>query len=171
MHFDVGDLIQYTGWERRKWHEFLLGKGDQVLQISAGPNGDGRLNNVGDIIKHIFLAERRYIERLNGSPLTDMASVRNDSIEFLFDLGRQTRSELKHLIETFPAAEWDVEREFQILTYTIKATPNKIISHVLVHETRHWAQLATLLRLNGVVTEFHDFLASPVMGGEWQASG
>jgi hypothetical protein len=32
-----------------------------------------------------------------------------------------------------------------------------------VHEIRHWAQIATLLRLNGVVHELHDFLACPVM--------
>jgi uncharacterized damage-inducible protein DinB len=41
-----------------------------------------------------------------------------------------------------------------------------IIVHVLVHEIRHWAQIATLLRLNGVTGEFHDFLFSSAMGGE-----
>ena len=40
--------------------------------------------------------------------------------------------------------------------------------HVLMHEIRHWAQIATLLRLNGVAGEFHDFLFSPVLGGEFK---
>ena len=52
----------------------------------------------------------------------------------------------------------------------LTATPRKIVVHILLHETRHWAQIATLLRLNGwalngFVDGFHDFLFSPVMGG------
>jgi len=35
---------------------------------------------------------------------------------------------------------------------------------VLMHEIRHWAQIATLLRTD----EFHDFLFSPVLGGEYR---
>jgi uncharacterized damage-inducible protein DinB len=48
----------------------------------------------------------------------------------------------------------------------LKATPKKIVTHVLLHEIRHWAQIATLLRLTGVTDDFHDFLFSPAMGGE-----
>ena len=40
--------------------------------------------------------------------------------------------------------------------------------HILMHEIRHWAQIATVLRLNGLTDEFHDFLFSPVMGGEFR---
>jgi uncharacterized damage-inducible protein DinB len=52
-----------------------------------------------------------------------------------------------------------------ILNYKTTATPRKIITHVLMHEIRHWAQIGTMLRLDGIVDDFHDFLASPVMGG------
>jgi uncharacterized damage-inducible protein DinB len=48
----------------------------------------------------------------------------------------------------------------------LTATPKKIVIHVLVHEIRHWAQIATVLRAQGLTDEFHDFLFSPVMGGE-----
>jgi hypothetical protein len=41
--------------------------------------------------------------------------------------------------------------------------------HTLIHEIRHWAQIATLSRLNGFDVEFRDFLFSPVMGGEFRA--
>jgi hypothetical protein len=33
---------------------------------------------------------------------------------------------------------------------------------------RHWAQIATLLRLHGVADAFHNFLFSPVLGGEFR---
>jgi uncharacterized damage-inducible protein DinB len=47
----------------------------------------------------------------------------------------------------------------------VTATPKKIVMHVLLNEIRHWAQIATLCRVNGLVVGFHDFLGSPVWGG------
>jgi uncharacterized damage-inducible protein DinB len=75
---------------------------------------------------------------------------------------------LKELVEALPAEEWDAPRDFKILTFVVRATPRKIVVHTLMHEIRHWAQIGTLLRLNGLVDEFHDFLASPVMGGAFK---
>jgi hypothetical protein len=37
---------------------------------------------------------------------------------------------------------------------------------VLLHEIRHWAQIATLLRHNGIKGDLHDFLFSPALGGD-----
>jgi hypothetical protein len=34
----------------------------------------------------------------------------------------------------------------------LTVTPRKIVVNVLLHETRHWAQIATLLRFNGLTT-------------------
>jgi uncharacterized damage-inducible protein DinB len=55
-----------------------------------------------------------------------------------------------------------------MLNYFVKATPKKIVIHILMHEIRHWAQITTLFRLSGLTGELHDFLASPVMGGEFR---
>ena len=49
----------------------------------------------------------------------------------------------------------------------LKATPRKIVVHVVMHEIRHWAQIGTLFRLHGLTGELHDFLFSPVLGGEF----
>ena len=100
--------------------------------------------------------------------ISDPASIPNDNIEAIFEFSQRSRKELRNLIETLPASEWDTPADYKILNYHVKATPRKIVTHVLLHEIRHWAQTATVLRLNGVVDEFHDFLGSPVMGGEWK---
>jgi len=68
------------------------------------------------------------------------------------------------IVETFPTPEWHTPEDFKILNNRAKATPRKIVTHILLHEIRHWAQIATVFRLNGVVEEFYDFLGSPVMG-------
>jgi uncharacterized damage-inducible protein DinB len=70
----------------------------------------------------------------------------------------------------FPAKDWDVPQEFSLMNNSLRATPRKIVVHVLIHEIRHWAQIGTLLRLNGLTGEFHDFLFSPVLGGEFKRS-
>ena len=168
MSVNVGlsDLIDYTDWERQKWHDRLRQQGNEILKISAGPHGDGRFGSVGELIRHIFSAETRYVDRLSGRPITDTGSLPADSLDALFQLGQQSRKSLKNFIETFPVQEWDVPQEFRLMNSSLKATPRKIVVHVLLHEIRHWAQIATLLRLTGVTDDFHDFLFSPAMGGE-----
>ncbi len=169
LSFDT--LIEYTDWERQKWHERLQREGDGVLALSAGPHGDGRFERVGDLVRHIFSAEKRYVERLLNQPLTDTSKIAEDNIATLFEFGRQSRKCLKDFVAAFPAKEWEAPKELIILNYKGTATPRKIITHVLMHEIRHWAQIGTMLRLNGIVDEFHDFLASPVMGGEFVKQG
>ena len=44
-------------------------------------------------------------------------------------------------------------------------TPRKSVTHVLLHETRHWAQIGAMLRMAGYKGDFHDFLFCPAMGG------
>jgi len=167
LTLNLTDLLDYTDWERQRWHARIRQYGEQTLEVSAGPHGDGRFERVGSLISHIFSAEKRYVERLTGQALTDPATIPTKGVEALFEFSRQSRSELKRLIETFPAQEWDVVKEFKILDFVIRATPRKIVVHILMHEIRHWAQIATLFRLNGLKVEFHDFLFSPVLDGEF----
>jgi uncharacterized damage-inducible protein DinB len=164
------EFIEYTDWERGKWFDWFRQHGDGALATSAGPHGDGRFQTVGDVVRHIFSAEKRYIDRLSNRPLTDTASIPNGDVEALFDFGRQTRADLKEFVSNFPAQDWDVPQEFSFMNNSLRATPKKLVVHVLMHEVRHWAQIGTLFRLTGLKGEFHDFLFSPVLGGELKRS-
>jgi uncharacterized damage-inducible protein DinB len=166
MLIELNLLLEYTDWERQKWHESLLQRGDRILLTSAGANSDTRFETVGDLIRHIFSAEKRYVERLSDKPLTDTASISTEKIEALFNLGQESRKALREFIETLPAQQWDAPREYMMMNHPVRATPKKFIIHVLLHEVRHWAQIATLLRQNGLKGDFHDFLFSPSLGGD-----
>lgn len=161
----VEDLIEYTDWERATWLEFLRARGDAALGIGVGSHGDGRFQSVGDLVRHIFSAETRYIDRLSGRALTDTSQVPNDTVEGIFEFGAESRRRLKEFIAAFPVERWDENLELPMMNRTLQVSPRKIVVHVLLHEIRHWPQVATLLRLNGVVAEFRDFLFSPVMAG------
>lgn len=165
MNISVTELMEYTDWERAKWRERLGQDGDAALQMSAGPHGDGRFGTIGELIRHVFSAELRYCQRLSGEALTDTSGIPCDRVEEVFAFGEQSRARLRELVATLPEERWDVPLEFVILHFRVTATARKVIAHVLLHEIRHWAQIATLFRLEGVRGEFQDFLASPVMGG------
>ena len=123
--------MEYTDWERQKRQEWMRRQGDQVLKVSAGPNGD-RFETVGDLVKHIFSAEKRYVERLSARPMTDTTSLPNDNIEALFQFGRESRESLREFIETFPADKWDVPQEQNLVVAVIVVTPRKSVTHILL---------------------------------------
>ena len=168
MEIQLNDLIDYTEWERGKWREFFLKHGDSILAIGVGPHRDGRFETIGDWVSHIFSAEMRYIDRLTNRPLTDPAihTERQSRCSLRIRQAKPRRAEEVSGSET--VGGWDTPRDFQILTFSISATPKKIVAHIVMHEIRHWAQIATVLRLNGYVEEFHDLLGSPVLGGAWR---
>ena len=166
LSFD--DLIEYTEWQRGKWRKWFRDR-PEALALSTGDHGDGRFTTVGEVVKHIFGAELRYVQRLEGEPLSDLAEVPTDQADKLFAKGDETRQRLKQLLAAMPGDQWEVARQFTILSYRVTATPRKIIAHALMHEIRHWAQLATICRMSGHAADVHDLLASPLWGGEFIA--
>lgn len=163
LTIDVKALLDYTDWERSKWLDRFQRHGSAALAIGVGPHGDGRFATVGAVVRHIFSAELRYGERLLDRTPTDTAVIPTDDAAALFAFGRRSRQEFRSLLDVFPADQWDVVRELTIGTFRISATPRKIVLHVLVHEMKHWAQVGTFLRLNGLTGDFHDVLFSPAL--------
>jgi len=156
-------LLQYTEWEREKWHA-LFTRNHAAFLTKSGPHGDGRLNTVGEIVRHIFSAERRYPERLQGLPMTETGNVPAGDVAAVFTLGRQSRAAFRAYLDSLPVGEWDRPREMPLFKSTLMITPRKVVTHTVLHEIRHWAQIATMLRFEGVTDGFHDFLFSPVLG-------
>jgi len=160
---DYDDLLEYTNWQRESWHEWFTREGGSALAMSTGPHGDGRFTTVGEVVRHIFSAETRYVERMKDHPLSDTSVIPSDDVDALFAFGRDSRTALLGFIANLQPDQLDVARELTIVDRTLRLTPRKILVHVVLHEIRHWAQIATLLRFQGMSVEFHDFLMSPVM--------
>ena len=75
---------------------------------------------------------------------------------------------MKKLVKEYPAQDGDVPQEFGFMGNYLKATPRKLVGHVLMHEIRHRAQIGTMFCMNGMPAEMQDFLLSPVLGGEFR---
>lgn len=161
---DVRDLVGYTTWQRALWRLWFDQMGAAPLGVTTGAHGDGRFTTVGGLIRHIFSSELRYAQRIAGVPLTDTTGVDVGDPVALFLLGAVGRASFIGVIETLPPAEWTIPLEFQVFSSAVRVTPRKVVLHVLTHEIRHWAQVATLLRLEGWIGERQDLLFSPVLG-------
>ncbi len=160
--FEIAHLLEYTDWERSQWHTWFREQGPEALAVGLGPNGDGRVNTVGELVRHIFSAEQRYVDRIRGAPVTDATAIPAADVEALFALGRRSRESLRDLLATFPTERWDVPQEIQLGTRSRSVTPRKMVVQAVTHEMRHWAQIATLVRMSGRKPGPRDFLVSPV---------
>jgi len=161
----IDDLFAYTDWDRERWHNWFRANGVGALATSTGPGGDGRISTVGELIRHIFSAELRYAERYTNQPLTDTTSISSTDVETLFEFGRHSRQSLTGFVAGLTEADGGKDFSFSLFTSTVTASPKKVVMHVLVHEIRHWAQIATMLRGAGHKVDHHDLLFSSVLGG------
>ena len=95
----------------------------------------------------------------------------SDDITALFAAGEASREELRTLLVAY-GGSWTAIRRFAIPGYAdIEASPQKVVLHVLVHEIRHWAQIATECRIAGDATDPQDLLATRLWGGGFRPPG
>jgi uncharacterized damage-inducible protein DinB len=140
------ELLRYTNGERDKWRAWLS---DHTAAIDAPLQPGGRLPTVGRLIDHIFLVERRHLQRLTAQPLSDSTGLTGNNAPPLFDYGASVRRELEQFVADLGDDEADTVRNFDVRDRQWPMTPRKLLFHILVHETRHWAQIALAVRLAG----------------------
>jgi uncharacterized damage-inducible protein DinB len=141
------ELQRYTLEERDKWRHFFEGH-PSAMELAIQPGG--RFSTVGKLIDHIFLVERRHLQRLRGEPLSDRTGLTGNNAPPLFDYGASVRRELEQFVD-----DLDEDAAGQIRTFVVRDQPwpmsaRKLLFHVLVHEIRHWAQIALAVRQAGL---------------------
>jgi uncharacterized damage-inducible protein DinB len=159
MDLKIYDLVAYTDWERNHWRAWFQGKGKAPLEIST--RGE-KTRDIAELLQHIFAVECRYVQRLTAQPLTPYSQIPKDSAEVLFDFGYSSRAALRKYMNSIH--DWNQQFELNVLDLKIKASLRKFVVHVLMHEVRHWAQVALLLRLSGY-TDLgdHDVINSEIL--------
>jgi len=141
------ELQRYTLEERDRWrHFFEVYPTAMELAIQPG----GRFSTVGKLIDHIFLVERRHLQRLRGEPLSDRTGLTGNNAPPLFDYGASVRRELEQYV-----GDLDEDVAGQIRTFDVRdqqwpMSARKLLFHILVHEIRHWAQIALAVRQAGL---------------------
>ena len=144
---EFAELLRYTEEERATWRRFF-GSQDHALAVPLQPGG--RFPTVGKLIDHIFLVEQRHLQRLRGEQLAEQTGLTGSNAAPLFDYGASVRRELEQLVAGFDDDDANEVRVFRVREQDYPMTPRKLLFHILVHEIRHWAQIALALRLAGI---------------------
>lgn len=162
MHLEFEAFARYTNEEREKWRQWFTSHAD-AMDVEVQPGG--RLSTVGVLIDHVFLVERRHLQRLTGQPLDTKTGLSGRHAPPLFDYGASVRRELMQFV-----SELDDEAADRAFAVTVQSggafqiTPRKLLFHCLLHETRHWAQIALSLRRAGLEPPGnHDLFYSTAM--------
>ena len=144
----IDELFAYTGGERAKWERWFQGQPPDAVRARVQRDGD--FPTVWRLIDHIFLVEKRHTQRLKGeSPVAEATRIAEPDVQALFGYGQAVRGELKQFVHSASADALSRKHEFKFRNLAVSITPRKLVFHILFHEIRHWAQVATAVRNAG----------------------
>ena len=161
MQLTVEELIHYTDEERSRWEEWFRENGADMLHMPI--TGD-RETTIGALILHIFGPELRYVQRLRDEPLTEYRGRPSGTVDQVFGFGLESRRALRDYVRGLKPADWSRPVHLKIGPLERTASVRKIILHALMHEVRHWAQIARIMRDRGFAPPGgHDLLMSEAL--------
>jgi len=146
LTLSLNELLTYTDEERGKWRAWLSAH-PEALAVRMQP--DGRFATVGALVDHIFLVEVRHLARLQKQDVPSESRVATE-VAPLFEYATNARRALRDFIATLPDSDAQVVRTFTVQSGSFSLTPRKLLFHIALHETRHWAQIALAIRQAGM---------------------
>lgn len=147
LGLSIDELFDYTEEERRKWRDWLSSR-PEALEVKF--QHDGRFPTVASMIDHIFIVDVRHLQRLRReSPLADRTNVNPADLAGLFAFGDAARADLRAFVAALESSDAATARQIKLADREFRMTPRKLLFHILIHETRHWAQVALALRNAG----------------------
>jgi uncharacterized damage-inducible protein DinB len=146
-------LLAYSDHERQKWRDWIAADPTRLgIVVQAG----GRFPTIGDLIDHVFLVERRHLCRLHGAALPEQTGVPAGDWSRLFEYGELVRADLRRYAADIDNVGADGIMSFEaagIGTFTLSR--RRLMTHMVLHEIRHLAQLALAARTAGVEPPGH----------------
>ena len=146
MNLAFEELLRYTALERDKWRAWFVA---HPAAMDAAVQPGARHTTVGKTIDHIFLVERRHLQRLLDEKLSERTGLTGNNAAPLFDYGASVRRELEHYTQQLDDDVAEQVRTIAVKDREVPMSIRKLLFHVLLHETRHWAQIALAVRLAG----------------------
>ena len=148
-------LEELLDWneEVAEWWKAHLAAHPHLLEL---PCDIGGTKNVQELVRHIWGVELRWSQRLGGLRVTPKEEMPAGPIDALFALHTEAMGILRGLLNG-DEAQWNESYALElphIFEGTRMMSRRKLVLHELLHGHRHWAQLATLLRVAGFSSGF-----------------
>ena len=158
---DLQHLMSYSDHERMKWKAWLAA--DTATRLAIPFQTGARFPTVGSLLHHVFWVEERHLSRLEGHPLPD-TEISQDDLSALFEFGDRVRANFRQFVTTI-----DEQRFCEPITFSLRGGPmitvlrRKLATHILLHEIRHFAQIAYAVRVAGHEPPGeHDYFFAPI---------
>ena len=158
--FDV--LLRYNEQETARWREWFSKQSEAVLQIPAGDPAK-EMGTICDLVFHILIVEWVYAKVLNGENWeNDWQKFDRNTLGGIFSVASEAQPKLRAFAES--ATDAQLAQQYKIMArsgQSVAGSGRKFLAHIILHSTRHWAQIAMLLRKEGHATDWqHDFIFS-----------
>ena len=144
--FTLEELLAYSDAERAKWRAWFV-EDPRRLAVPFQPGG--RFKTTGELADHIFLVERRHLARLEGSAPPDRTGLEPTDAAGLFEYAALVRSDLRKYVADLDDARAREAFSFTVQSGSFTMSRRKLLLHMLLHEIRHFAQIAYAARLAG----------------------
>jgi len=168
MHLTIDEMLAYTDEERAKWESWFSERGSDALKIAVPMDAHP---TVGALLLHCFWAELFYALWMRGDMLTEERVTReNEALQdggsdTIFAFGRKARGAMREFTNAATEEDWSRDHEVEGRGLRIAGPARKLITHILIHEIRHFAQIALAVRQNGLTPPGdHDLLFSESFG-------
>ncbi len=144
------ELLAYVDEERAKWDAWFRGHPREAA-TAAWP-----------LLDHLFVTELRHTQRIRVEyPLPESTGVAPGDWDALWQWSVVTRRKMLGVYRGLDEARAAGAILVPLMGEMCSVTPRKLLFHVLIHETRHWAQVASVLRAAGFEPPGrHDFVFS-----------
>lgn len=146
INISLEELLAWNAEERAKWLGWLKANPD-AMKVAVQPGG--RFPTVGALIDHIFLVEVRHTYRLQGKELPTESGLEPHDIDALFAYAELGREGVRQFLTTVRIDDLNQARDVKVASGVYRMSPRKLLFHMVLHEVRHWAQIAVAVRAAG----------------------
>jgi len=139
------EMIAWLDKTSTNWKALI----EEHPEILAMPCDVMECATVAQLLQHIVAVELRYADQLSGLPPTDYAAIPFDSAAAIYTTHDRATKMFRELL----ASDLDWDGKFDFVTRSMgpmRASRKTILFHAHLHAIRHYAQLATLVRKNGI---------------------
>lgn len=138
------DLLAWVDRTAVGWRDLIV-EHPQVLSL---PCDIMNVCTVGGLLQHITAAQLRYAERLAGLPITEYSGIPFHSAQVIHSVHQRSVALFRELLVR--EFDWTERIEFTTRSGQALSSRRTILFHALFHSIRHYAQLATLVRQQGI---------------------
>ena len=153
------ELLDYTAEETGRWKAWFANH-PTALDLPMDIAGAG---TVGKLLLHIFFVELHFSHAVLALPAADLQALPAASVSELFRISEEAAGKFRSFLASAKSEDWMATVDLGP-RLSFKPTKRKLVAQALTHSLRHWAQLSTFLRQQGLKQDWsHDFLLSKAM--------